>query len=150
MSLFRNSSYTESYPAGRVFLPVGSPLYVGVSVEDTDPVLAAVLEDCHATHSQNPDDPTQYPLIQNKCPTDRQKVSIVESGSSLRARFSALLFLLQGQYRDIYLHCSLSLCNQRNYYCVPSCTSRTRRFVSNSASMNPVTIGPITWNKLPA
>ncbi|KAL3996061.1 deleted in malignant brain tumors 1 protein [Sarotherodon galilaeus] len=145
MSLFHNSSYTESYRAGRVFLPVGSPLYVGVSVEDTDPVLAAVLEDCYATHSPNPDDPTQYPLIQNKCPTDPQKVSIVESGSSLRARFSALLFLLQGQYRDIYLHCSLSLCNQKNYNCVPSCTSRTRRFVSNSASMNPVTIGPITY-----
>ncbi|KAL3996060.1 deoxyribonuclease-1-like protein [Sarotherodon galilaeus] len=144
MSLFRNSNYTESYPPGQVYLPVGSPLYVGVSVEDTDPVLAAVLEDCYATHSPNPDDPTQYPLIKNKCPTDRQKVSIVESGSSLRARFSALLFLLQGEYRDIYLHCSLSLCNQRNYNCVPSCTSRTRRSVSNSASMNPVTIGPIT------
>ncbi|XP_065327307.1 deleted in malignant brain tumors 1 protein-like [Pelmatolapia mariae] len=147
MSLFRNSNYTESYPPGQVFLPVGSPLYVGVSVEDTDPVLAAVLEDCYATHSPNPDDPTQYPLIQNKCPTDRQKVSIVESGSSLRARFSALLFLLQGQYRDIYLHCSLSLCNQRNYNCVPSCTSRTHRSVSNSASLNPVTIGPITSQK---
>ncbi|CAI5679449.1 unnamed protein product [Oreochromis niloticus] len=147
MSLFRNSDYTESYPPGQVYLPVGSPLYVGVSVEHTDPVLAAVLEDCYATHSPNPDDPTQYPLIQNKCPTDRQKVSIVESGSSLRARFSALLFLLQGQYRDIYLHCSLSLCNQRNYNCVPSCTSRTHRSVSNSAFMNPVTIGPITLDK---
>ncbi|XP_042077558.1 deleted in malignant brain tumors 1 protein [Haplochromis burtoni] len=150
MSLFLNSDYTESYPPGTVFLPVGSPLYVGVSVEDTDPVLAAVLEDCYATHSPNPDDPTQYPLIQNKCPTDRLKVSIVESGSSLRARFSALLFLLQGQYRDIYLHCSLSLCNQRNYNCVPSCTSRAHRSVSNSAFMNPITIGPITWNKSPA
>ncbi|XP_063333377.1 deleted in malignant brain tumors 1 protein-like [Pelmatolapia mariae] len=147
MSLFRNSNYTESYPPGQVFLPVGSPLYVGVSVEDTDPVLAAVLEDCYATHTPNPDDPTQYPLIQNKCPTDRLKVSIVESGSSLRARFSALLFLLQGQYRDIYLHCSLSLCNQWNYNCVPSCTSRTHRSVSNSAFMNPVTIGPITLDK---
>uniref|UniRef100_A0A3Q2VY42 Uromodulin-like n=2 Tax=Haplochromis burtoni TaxID=8153 RepID=A0A3Q2VY42_HAPBU len=147
MSLFRNSNYTESYPPGQVFLPVGSPLYVGISVEDTDPVLAAVLEDCYATHSPNPDDPTQYPLIQNKCPTDRLKVSIVESGSSLRARFSALLFLLQGEYRDIYLHCSLSLCNQRNYNCVPSCTSRAHRSVSNSAFMNPVTIGPITLDK---
>ncbi|XP_030582239.1 uromodulin-like [Archocentrus centrarchus] len=144
MSLFHNSSYTASYPAGQVTLPVGSPLYVGVSVQETDPALAVVLEDCYATHSPNPNDPTQYPLIQNKCPTDRQKVSIVESGSCLRALFSALLFLLQGEYRDIYLHCSLSLCNQKSYYCVPPCTSRARRSVSNSASMNPITIGPIT------
>ena len=66
MTLFRNSNYTETYPAGRVSLPVGSPLYVGVHVEERDPSFAVVLEDCYATHSSNPDDPAQYPLIQNK------------------------------------------------------------------------------------
>lgn len=66
MSLFHNSSYTETYPAGQVILPVGSPLYVGVSVEERDPRFAVVLEDCHATHSSNPDDPMRYYLIQNK------------------------------------------------------------------------------------
>ena len=66
MSLFRNSNFTETYPAGRVVLPVGSPLYVGVSVDERDPSFAAVLEDCYATHSSNPDDPVRYSLIQNK------------------------------------------------------------------------------------
>lgn len=66
MSLFLNSNYTESYPAGRVTLPVGSPLYVGVSVEGRDPAFVVVLEDCYATHSSNSDDPMRYSLIQNK------------------------------------------------------------------------------------
>lgn len=66
MSLFRNSNYTETYPAGRVTLPVGSALYVGVSVEERDPDFVVVLEDCYATHSSNPDDPMQHALIQNK------------------------------------------------------------------------------------
>ncbi|XP_070782566.1 uromodulin-like [Enoplosus armatus] len=149
MSLFRNSNYTETYPAGPVILPVGSPLYVGVSVEEKDPGFVVVLEDCHASHSSNPDDPMRYFLIQNKCPTDRRQVSVTESGSSLQARFSALLFLLQDEYRDVFLHCSLSLCDRRSSSCVPPCTGRTYRSLSSSDPVKPLTIGPIIWDKSP-
>ncbi|KAL7404920.1 hypothetical protein ABVT39_021137 [Epinephelus coioides] len=149
MSLFRNSNYTDTYPSGRVTLPVGSPLYVGVSVEERDPSFAVVLEDCYATHSSNPEDPKQYPLIVNKCPIDRRQVSVVESGSSLRARFSTLFFLLQNEYRDVYLHCSLSLCEQRSSSCVPPCTHRTARSVSDSDPLSTLTIGPIIWDESP-
>ncbi|XP_061578277.1 uromodulin-like [Cololabis saira] len=147
MSLFRDSNYAETYPAGLVVLPVGSPLYVGISVDEIDPSFVAVLEDCFASHSSNPEDPMQYPLIQKKCPIDHQQVSVVESGSSLQARFSALLFLHQDEYRDIYLHCSLSLCDQRSSDCDPVCRSRSSRSVSSSAAVHPVTIGPIIWKK---
>ncbi|XP_051939202.1 uromodulin isoform X4 [Hippocampus zosterae] len=147
MVLFRNSNYTEPYAAGAVSLPVGSPLYVGVSVDKRDPSLALVLEDCFASHSPNPANPERYSLIQNKCPADRQQVSVVESGSSLRARFAALFFLLQGEYRDVYLHCSLSLCDLRRHSCIPPCTRRVRRSVSDSAPLMPLTIGPISWEK---
>ncbi|CAK6982387.1 LOW QUALITY PROTEIN: uncharacterized protein LOC128375818 [Scomber scombrus] len=149
MFLFRNSTYTKTYPAGQITLPVGSPLYVGVYVDEKDTNFAAVLEDCYATHSSNPDDPVRYSLIQNKCPTDRRQVSVVESGSSLRARFSALFFLPQGEYRDVFLHCSLRLCDQRSSLCVPSCTRRARRSLSTSTPMKPLTIGPIMWDKSP-
>ncbi|XP_059183346.1 deleted in malignant brain tumors 1 protein-like [Centropristis striata] len=149
MFLFRNSNYTETYPAGRVTLPVGSPLYVGVSVEETDPSFAVVLEDCYASHSSTPDNFMQYPLIRNKCPADRRQVSVTESGSSLRARFSALFFLLQNEYRDVYLHCSLSLCDQRSSSCATPCKSRTSRSVSNSDPLTTLTIGPIIWDKSP-
>ena len=66
MSLYRNSNYSQAYPPGRVSLPVGSPLYVGVSVEERDRNFAVVLEDCFATHSSNPESLMRYPLIQNK------------------------------------------------------------------------------------
>ncbi|KAM9856942.1 uncharacterized protein ACBR49_000608 [Aulostomus maculatus] len=132
MSLFRNSNFTETYPGGPVTLPVGSPLYVGVSVDERDESFAVILENCFATNSFNPNDPMRYALIRNKCSTDRQRVLVVESGSSLRARFSAMLFLIQNQYREIFLHCNLSLCDQRRSSCVP-----------------PLTIGPIMWDKSP-
>ncbi|XP_051940926.1 uromodulin-like isoform X2 [Hippocampus zosterae] len=147
MVLFRNSNYTDPYAAGVVFLPVGSSLYVGVSVDKRDQSLALVLEDCFASQSPNPATAERYSLIRNKCPADRQQVSVVESGSSLRARFAALFFLLQGEYRDVYLHCSLSLCDRRRHSCIPTCARRAHRSVSDSTRMKPVTIGPITWNK---
>ncbi|KAK2919287.1 hypothetical protein Q8A73_003658 [Channa argus] len=149
MSLFRNSNFTEVYPAGEITLPVGAPLYVGVSVEEIDSSFAVVLENCYATHSPNPNDPIRNFFIQNKCPTDRQQVSVVENGSSLQARFSALFFLLNNEYGAIYLHCSLSLCDQRSSSCVPACRSRTNRSVPKSATMKPITIGPIMWDKAP-
>uniref|UniRef100_UPI0037E8555A uncharacterized protein isoform X2 n=1 Tax=Semicossyphus pulcher TaxID=241346 RepID=UPI0037E8555A len=168
MALYRTSAYTETFPAGRVSLPVGSPLYVGVTVVGRDCRFVLVLENCYATSSSSPNDPMQYPLIRKsmkvsllspsraclwsikemgrRCPADSQQVSVIESGRSFRARFSALLFLLQGNYKDVFLHCNLSLCDTRNS-CVPSCARRTYRSVSSYDVMEPLTIGPIVWDE---
>jgi len=145
MSLFHNSNYTEPYPAGRVSLPLGSAMHVGVSVEETETErFVVVLDDCYATHSSNPDDPMRYFLVQNKCPSDRRQVTVDESGSSLQARFSALLFLFQGDYRDVFLHCSLNLCDQMTSSCSPACSKRKARSAPKSFALKPLTIGPIT------
>ncbi|XP_060941240.1 uromodulin-like [Limanda limanda] len=149
MSLFRTSSFTQPYPPGLITLPVGSPLHVGVSVLVRDPSFVVVLENCYASNSSNSNDTAQYIFIQNKCPTDRQQVAVIESGSSRQARFSVLFFLIDGEYSDMYLHCSLSLCDQRSSRCAPSCRRRTSRSVSSSAPLKPLTIGPITWSKSP-
>ncbi|XP_062312074.1 pancreatic secretory granule membrane major glycoprotein GP2-like [Osmerus eperlanus] len=146
ISLFRDANYTAPYPAGPVTLPLGSILHVCVSVEETDAeTFVVVLEDCYATHSPHPDDLLKYFLIQHKCPTDRRQVTVEESGLSLQARFSALLFLFQGDYRDVYLHCSLNLCDQRSSSCSPMCSGRSVRSVHELVPLKPVTIGPITW-----
>lgn len=66
MYLFRNSSYVDSYPGGPVTLPVGSVLYVGVSVAESDSAFAVIMEDCYSTPSSNPDDPMQYFVIHSR------------------------------------------------------------------------------------
>lgn len=63
MHLFHDSNYTDSYPAGWVTLPALSPLYVEVSVDESDLSFAAVLEDCYTTHNSNPEDAMRYFLI---------------------------------------------------------------------------------------
>ncbi|KAK7938861.1 hypothetical protein WMY93_002187 [Mugilogobius chulae] len=143
MSLYRDSSYSSTYPSGTVSLPVGQPLYVGVFVEKNDRSFVTVLENCYGTYTSNPNDPMRQYLIRNKCSTDPQQVSVVESGTSLRARFAALFFVPQGQYRPVYLHCHLSLCSPGP--CVPVCSGRARRSVSEGKAIEPLTIGPISW-----
>uniref|UniRef100_A0A3B4AKR6 ZP domain-containing protein n=1 Tax=Periophthalmus magnuspinnatus TaxID=409849 RepID=A0A3B4AKR6_9GOBI len=117
MSLYPDPSYNSPYPSGSVSLPVGQPLYVGVYVEENDLTFVTVLDNCYFTYSSNPNDPMRHPLIQNKCPSDPQQTAVLESGTSLRARFSTLFFVPQGQFRTVYLHCHLNLCNPGN--CVP-------------------------------
>ncbi|XP_053710932.1 deleted in malignant brain tumors 1 protein-like [Synchiropus splendidus] len=147
MRLYRDSGFTSTYPGGRVTMELGSPLYVGVTVDRRDQSFAVVLDDCYASHSPRPSSFGRYPLINNKCSADRRQVAVIENGSSLRARFSALFFLLQGEYRDVYLHCNLSLCDRRRTSCVPSCSRRRSRSVSDSAPLKSLTVGPIVFNK---
>uniref|UniRef100_A0A3P8T2G4 Deleted in malignant brain tumors 1 protein-like n=1 Tax=Amphiprion percula TaxID=161767 RepID=A0A3P8T2G4_AMPPE len=64
MNLYRDPGFTDRYSGIQVSLPVGSPLYVGVTVSYGDTNFGLVLEDCFATHSSNPDDPSRYPFIQ--------------------------------------------------------------------------------------
>lgn len=52
-----------------------------------------------------------------RCPTDPRRVSVVENGESLRARFTALAFSPGGSY--VFLHCRVSLCDYRSYNCRP-------------------------------
>ncbi|XP_036980484.1 uromodulin-like [Acanthopagrus latus] len=144
MYLFNSSDYSGHYPPGEVSLPVGSPLYVGFYVALLDISFAVVLEDCYATPTSNPNSMRHY-FIQNKCPTDRQQVSVTENGSSLWAYFTALLFLPQEHYQNVFLHCSVSLCNMKHSSCAPHCGSRTYRSVTNSEVLKPLTIGPIIW-----
>uniref|UniRef100_A0A672HEC6 ZP domain-containing protein n=1 Tax=Salarias fasciatus TaxID=181472 RepID=A0A672HEC6_SALFA len=145
MSLYSSPSFNDTYPPGSVTLPVGSPLYVGVSVEDKGPDFPVVLEDCFTSHSLSPQSPVKYPLIQNRCPVDPRQVQVIENGRSTRARFSALFFLPNGKHRAVYLHCNLSLCDRRKYSCFTVSHIRiSSRSVFSSASVTPISVGPIT------
>lgn len=66
MTLYRSANFIDRYPTGPVTLPVGSPLFINVDVNERDPRFALVLEACYATPSPNPHDSIQHFFIQNK------------------------------------------------------------------------------------
>ncbi|KAG9355590.1 hypothetical protein JZ751_000428 [Albula glossodonta] len=142
MSLYRNNNYTDPYSMGAVILPLGAALYVGVFVEEAESErFVVVMEDCHATPTADPEDAVHFFLIQNKCPSDPHLVTVYESGESLQARFSALLFRFVGDYDSVFLHCSLIVCDQREASCSQSCPAGKSRSASHN---RPLTIGPIS------
>ncbi|XP_039671810.1 uromodulin-like isoform X2 [Perca fluviatilis] len=146
MTLYKRPDYSEPFPAGPVSLPLGAALHVGVSVENYDNNhYVLLLEHCYVTNSSSADDPAIYDLIQNRCPVDRRQVKVAESGVSQRARFSALLFLYHETYKDVYLHCRISLCDRDSAPCSPNC-SRRRARSATAANQLPVTVGPIRWS----
>ncbi|XP_036440335.1 pancreatic secretory granule membrane major glycoprotein GP2-like [Colossoma macropomum] len=145
MSLYRNANFTAVYPPGPVVLPVGAPLYVGVNVEEVEASrFAVIVDECSITDTPNPDNSERYLLIQNRCPSDPRDVLVIENGVSLQARFTALLFLYEGNYNDMFLHCRLSLCDRTTESCSTKCQTRTSRSISSHRSL---TIGPISWTK---
>ncbi|XP_061088704.1 uromodulin-like [Conger conger] len=146
MSLYRNDNYTDPYSAGVVTLPLGSPLFVGVSApEAASDRLAVILENCYSTPSAKPDHYPRFSLIQNRCPSNRRLVKVEEGGPSLPGRFTVLVNLFSGHYDPIFLHCSLSVCDPTQAACSQSCRSRLSRSV---ALDDPLTIGPISWKKV--
>ncbi|XP_036397267.1 uromodulin-like [Megalops cyprinoides] len=146
MSLYRNANYTDPYSMGVVVLPLGSALHVGVTVEAAEmDGFVAILEDCYITPSSDSDDPVQHFLIKKRCPSNPRLVTVEERGPPLQRRFSARLFLFTGNYDNFYLHCNLNLCDSTENSCSQTC-HRSR--VSRSVSQNePLTLGPITWEK---
>lgn len=52
-----------------------------------------------------------------RCISDPLRVTVLESGTSLEAHFSALLFLYHSNYTNTFVHCSLSLCDKTASTC---------------------------------
>ncbi|KAL2087319.1 hypothetical protein ACEWY4_018378 [Coilia grayii] len=147
MSLYPNATFTEAYAQGVVTLPVGSALNVGIHTEGIEEgTFVLILEDCYGTNTSSPDDPIKHFFIKNRCPTDPLHVTVHESGSSLKTRFSVLLFLYLGDYGDMFAHCSLSLCDKTSSACSTACQTRKSRSISNKRGL---TVGPVTWASQP-
>ncbi|XP_048104701.1 uromodulin-like [Alosa alosa] len=145
MSLYHNVTFTEPYPEGAVTLPVGSALNVGINTEGVEKgTFVVILEDCYTTNTSTPDDPIRHYFIKNRCISDPLHVTVLESGSSLQAHFSAMLFLYQNNYRDMFVHCSLSLCDKTASSCSTECLTRKSRSIAYRRAL---TVGPITWAK---
>ncbi|KAJ8246219.1 hypothetical protein GJAV_G00265150 [Gymnothorax javanicus] len=108
MNLFHYDNYTDPYYEEAVVLPLGCPMYVGVSAVEADSDrFSVILENCYATPSADRNDPTRFSLIQNRCPSYRRLVKVETSGPSLPGRFTVLENLFSGDYDHIFLHCSV-------------------------------------------
>lgn len=67
MLLFHDDNFTSPYPPGPVTLPVGTPLYVGMTVQEVESTrFSVVMEECYITETPDANSTERYYLIQNR------------------------------------------------------------------------------------
>ncbi|KAK3509650.1 hypothetical protein QTP70_008354 [Hemibagrus guttatus] len=145
MFLFHDDNFTSPYPPGPVTLPVGTALYVGMNVQEVESTrFNVVMEECYITETPDANSTERYYLIQNRCSSHPRDVQVNENGVSQTARFTALLFLYQGNYNEMFLQCRFNLCDRTTNSCSTKCQTRATRSISNHMSL---TVGPINCDE---
>lgn len=67
MFLFHDPSFTSSYPPGPVTLSIGTPLYVGINVQEVESTqFNVVMEECYITDKPAANSTERYYFIQNR------------------------------------------------------------------------------------
>ncbi|KAI2649291.1 Oncoprotein-induced transcript 3 protein [Labeo rohita] len=120
---FRNIREPNSYP---LEYSVGQLIYMEIAPVNIVQNTEVFLESCVATPYDNPNYPISYPIITNGCEVD-ETVHIYTSHQP-DVKFSMEAFKFIGQYDQVFISCSIILCqaNNPNTRCALGCTNDTQ------------------------
>ncbi|XP_067291169.1 deleted in malignant brain tumors 1 protein-like [Pseudorasbora parva] len=119
-SSFINQRTANSYP---LEYRVGDPIYMEIEPVNLVQNTEVFLESCVATPYDNPNYPISYPIITNGCGVD-ETVTIYTSHEP-NVKFSMQAFKFIGQYDQVFISCSIIICqaNNPNTRCSQGCTN---------------------------
>eukprot|EP00057_Strongylocentrotus_purpuratus_P023086 XP_011677560.1 PREDICTED: CUB and zona pellucida-like domain-containing protein 1 [Strongylocentrotus purpuratus] len=137
--------YQPTNDSGEVTL--GTPLYFGVRLTSVTN-LTLLIEACWATSSPDPGDDPRYDIIKNGCAVDSTTV-IYNLASPTFKGFSIDAFTFIGDNDEVYVHCSILICddNDSGSRCAQGCISRSRRSLKNTgfqSKLHTITNGPLS------
>ncbi|XP_073686421.1 uncharacterized protein [Garra rufa] len=120
---FRNIRDPNSYP---LEYSVGQSIFMEIAPVNVVQNTEIFLESCVATPYDNPNYPISYPIITNGCGVD-ETVQIYTSHQP-DVKFSIEAFKFIGQYDQVFISCSIILCqaNNPNTRCALGCNNGTR------------------------
>ncbi|XP_076806101.1 uncharacterized protein LOC143449687 isoform X2 [Clavelina lepadiformis] len=157
ISLFRDFTYQRPITAGEspfVSLAEGEVVFISVDLRSKqllphDDVLL-VMDNCFVTSSQTTREPLMY-LLRHSCPVS-PLVVVLSNGESRSGRFSVRVFGWTGpeiKVEDVYVHCTVSICDWANDDCKPDCdeTSRKKRNADHLSDVI-TSVGPQTSNQI--
>ncbi|XP_066274234.1 CUB and zona pellucida-like domain-containing protein 1 [Branchiostoma lanceolatum] len=110
MQLFQSANFQLQIDTFPYVVQLNQPLYVQVEVLTPDQDLQLFAENCMATPSSNILDPMSYTFISDGCPVDTTFLSLFSS-SLKQKRFSINSFAFVKDYPEVYLHCTVMVCN---------------------------------------
>ncbi|XP_072530492.1 alpha-tectorin-like [Salminus brasiliensis] len=135
---------------GSVSIVVDQRIYVGVFVQGVDSrQIATVIDSCWATPENDQHHAVHWDLIVNRCPNPADKtVEVLQNGASTTGHFSFKMFAFNGDYRKVFLHCSIHLCLLRGNNCAARCFPGYHRRIGRSMDihdMASISVGPFVW-----
>ncbi|RVE72344.1 hypothetical protein OJAV_G00060990 [Oryzias javanicus] len=153
MMLYSDHTYTEAFTVSPT-IELREKVYVEVSVTEPEDYFVLRLNECWATQSPQPNstEGLVHSLIQNGC-ADDETVSFLDvdeqksgrNGESATVRYSFDMFRFITEPYELYLHCSVQLCElEDRTSCGASCSSITKReAVRAGPSEGLLSYGPI-------
>eukprot|EP00057_Strongylocentrotus_purpuratus_P007205 XP_011661679.1 PREDICTED: oncoprotein-induced transcript 3 protein-like [Strongylocentrotus purpuratus] len=137
--------YQPTNDSGEVTL--GTPLYFGVRLTSVTN-LTLLIESCWATSSPDPGDDHRYNIIEKGCAVDSTTV-IYNLASPTFKGFSIDAFTFIGDNDEVYVHCSILICdnNDSGSRCAQGCIARSRRSLKNTgfpSKLHTITNGPLS------
>ncbi|KAK9953614.1 hypothetical protein ABG768_017596 [Culter alburnus] len=119
---FINMRSPNTYPLD---YDVGQTIYMEIAPVNVVQNTEVFLESCVATPYDNPNYPISYPIITNGCAVD-ETVNIYTSHDP-SVKFSMEAFKFIGQYDQVFISCSIIICqaNNPNTRCAQGCTNGT-------------------------
>ncbi|XP_019622065.1 PREDICTED: CUB and zona pellucida-like domain-containing protein 1 [Branchiostoma belcheri] len=149
MQLFQSVTFLQEIDTFPYVVQLNQPLYVQVEVLTPDHDLQLFTEHCMATPTANILDPMSYTFISNGCPVDSTFLSLFSS-SLKQQRFSINSFAFVKDYPEVYLHCTVMVCNATDLTsrcaqgCLPA-SARHRRTPPGDEPRYNVYKGPILY-----
>ncbi|XP_078791952.1 alpha-tectorin-like isoform X2 [Oryzias latipes] len=92
-------------------------------------VVSVVTDSCWATSGNSPSSSPRYDLITDGCANAEDgTVQVMGNGEGTSNSFSFNMFEFSGKEpSEVYLHCQLQLCLNKNNICEPGCSGSARR-----------------------
>ncbi|XP_019640590.1 PREDICTED: uncharacterized protein LOC109482347 [Branchiostoma belcheri] len=147
MQLFQSVTFQQQIDTFPYVVQLNQPLYVQVEVLTPDQDLQLFAENCLATPTANMQDPMSYTFISDGCPVDSTFLSLFSS-SLKQQRFSINSFAFVKDYPEVYLHCTVMVCNATDLTsrCAQGClppSARQKRTAPGAEPRYNVYKGPI-------
>ncbi|XP_040894764.1 zona pellucida glycoprotein d [Toxotes jaculatrix] len=136
MMLYTDHTYTKPFRSAPT-IELRDKVYVEVTVTEPADFFLLRINECWATQSpqSNTTEGSVHTLLLNGCVDDRT-VSFLNmsegqsghNGESSTVRYSFDMFRFTAEPHDLYLHCTVQLCEPDDYKsCIPNCNSITKR-----------------------
>lgn len=148
---FTSKVRSDEYP---VQVKLFQMIYMSIQAKSDLERVHLFVESCKATPDQNPDNALSYDLIKDGCKTDETLVVKESSNADTVYNFAVQAFKFEGEYDQVYITCSVILCEKDNDFsrCSQGCVKnanqarrRRRRSLSKETGDHSITQGPFRF-----